>query len=620
MNKNLQILVLNYCIRNPKLFRYVYEFQETENIKRFFSFIGVHYILQILIDHYKNTKEILSKDLFQDIKFSYIPFQQWWSDASLEERTDFVELENKLFAPLTDKTFTKQRVRELLIETHSAYFRKKEQDEMLKTNADVAKIFVEISEKRKKFLSELDIDLEGDDRESAFFTDLESHYEKMRGITPLKTKHPSVNFYQRGLVLLVSDAKMYKTAISNDIVLHLARDKGMDVILFDLENGLHQMLIRLVQGYAAIPREWIYADTYVDKTELNNLVYGERGNEKTYTEYDPNAYYRVGDRYYKIYATKKVDEEKVVKGFDNSNVKWYINISFYEAKSEGIGKSILSSSVDGVYYDKSRVFFPLFPMLQEKLKTLNSSMKGNIKIEYLKKPTPSAIGKSIEFCIADDSKYGKTFYKDKNTRVAVIDWLALMKNDNQKAAAWEQMRQNYMDLKEIRKEFDVSMLAIEGVANPEVLSQPNINPYEVKTMNSRRSTFDAEAVVALCATREEREYNYRRIETLYDRYSENTVSYMRIHPNTQQVEVLDFEGKEDLSKLSIDERTKRIEKRLLEFRLYESRCPETFQEREMTFVLSPEEAKEATGMKLNIPLPKKDDEDDLDLGQIGLTI
>ena len=612
MNKNLQILSLNYCIKNPKLFRYVYEFQDTDNIKRFFSFVGVHYILQILIDHYKKHNEILSRDLFEDIKFAYIPFRDWWNDASLEERSDFVDLENKLFSDLKDINFTKDRVKSLLIETHAAFFRKKEQDEIIKTPSRVVEIFEEYTDKRKKFLLELEIDLEANSRESSFFTDVTEDFELLKGITPLKTHHPSINFYPRGLTLLVSDAKMFKTGISNDIVLYLADTLGMDVILFDLENGLHQMLIRLVQGYMNIPREWIYADTFVDKEELNALRYGE-DSDKNYLEYDPAGVYMQGERYYKIYATREIDSDKKVKGFDNSNISWKINVGFYEVIAEGTGSTAMYRKLDNVFYDKTRVFSPLLPRLRKKLKELNTGIKGNIKIEYLKKPTPSSIKRSIEFCINDDSQTGQTFYKDPKARVAVIDWLALMKNDNQKLATWEQMRQTYLDLKEIRKEYDVSMLAIEGVSNPEELSKAVINPYDVKTMNSRRSTFDAEAVVALCATTEERKHNYRRIETLYDRYSENTVSYIRVHPNTQQVEILDFEGHEDTHLLSIDDRSKKQEKRLVEFALYQTLCPDTFNERGMSAILSPEENFELRQKIQKFTEPQYNDLDGIDI-------
>lgn len=528
MTVEIQGQFLNFLLmsdKGQKLFKYVYEYDQSELLEKIFSFKGVKILIDILVSFYKEYEELPNKDTYQHLKSVYAPYLNWKQQASEDELIQMGLLETKLFSPVDNEKYSLDQIKEFILANHALHFQKKELQLLSEGLKNPAQIFEQLTEERYEFIAQLNLDVHGEDITHADALNPEPNaLDKIRGLSPYPTVYESLNLYKNALVLLLSDAKMGKTLVTLVLALHLAL-RGMHVLYADLENGLYQMLGRLFQSIIGCKKEWIYSGVYVHRDRINQEYRDEQGVLRPVLEYDWQCVYGVGTQVYKIMSWKEESEE--ARGFDDANVKWFTKVFIYRVE-EGQELVKLPITLSQDIYSDIRI------ILEQELQKFNTQIPGHISMNYIKECTPQKIHDIAKAKIADKTP----FYSDPNTRVLIVDWFTLLKPNNSKDSIWQGMRNTMMFFKDMRDRFNISMFGIEGVANPESLGVANINPYDVKPMNSRRTAFDAEAIVGLCATAEERAASVRRLETIYDRYSANTFTAIYMDFSTQTIKIL----------------------------------------------------------------------------------
>lgn len=515
-----------------------------EVIEEVFPFKASSLSLFTLMDYYKKFKTVPSKVGFTDFRAIDSKWTKFVGSIDKEQLALLKEFDKGIFQEIAkgDLPMVKEFVKELLIK-HKVVELDDEYNNRVQKGESSVQVLRDISQKQTTIATEVEDLIDGVEDEMLYMIDENVPFNRMKSKSGIQTAFLPIRFYWRGITTILAGAKSYKTGVAICTAVDMA-EKGLDVLMFDLENGLENYGNRIAQSIMKAPKECVFSNTYVNVSLLSHD--SRFPSNKGWEEYDDTIKYRKGDRVYRIVHHCKKAGAKY--SFDTTGDTWSTKVRLFEACRDF--PEIIEADDWDKNFDFWKEYYPdvaddnLYLDWEEEYARVARNCKaegwGQILPKYLKQATPSKIMAHIERHINDfTTANGSKFFKDPNRRVVIIDWMSLLKSSTGKRLPiWELTNDNYLELKAIRDKYDVSMLCIEGASNPELLRKAGTFPRDVNTKGSRQTNFDVVAKVALMATEEEMELNIRRLQTSEDRNSKPQTCYFKFFPETQTFESL----------------------------------------------------------------------------------
>jgi len=499
-----------------RLFKYFKEV-DAAVFKETFSSSAAQKIVELLGWYYGEYEDLPSEVVYDQIKREHTPFKKWLKQTSGEEKQDLRNFERVLFTPPEDEDYTIAQLIEFIVHCFLSKLIREEANKLSQEGIKPSEVIVWSQKERRLFIDKLNADVLQEDSDGLYILDGPGNTDDLQLLEGLGTCFESIVLYYRGITILVSSPKSYKTAISQNIAVHLMK-KGCDVLFADLENGRLKMERRFYQALLGAEKEWFYSGVYVDVTTI----------VKSVVKYEEDNTYAEGEKVYRIKSFKEGTKIISSGGLDKEVDQWHTKVYIYRAKvrnPEAKGDWEELDNKGGLFYDEQELYKDIFDELDKELNAISED-GGNIRLEYVKACTPAKLEKLIISLQDDDID----FFNSDRPRTIIIDWGQHLKANDKSLNYWERIRQNYQDLKDLRDSYGLHMLMIEAVKDYRKLADPNFKLRDLKIAGTENIGYDAECVVVLLATEEEQEKGYRRMVLSADRDrggGDHMVEYIR---------------------------------------------------------------------------------------------
>lgn len=471
-----------------------------------FNVEGVETIIATIGRHFETYKELPSESVWHEIKKTSSEYQKWFANAPQRNKKKLENFEAEIYAPVKDESFLEHQIISLLCKSHMAQVARDE----IELGASLEKTPMEALEwgmqERRKFLTK--INGLNKKSEGSLVLDVEHDYTNLADAEAIVTCFKSIRLYKQNLTVLAAPPKSFKTGISQNEAIELMK-QGHDVLYIDLENGMKRMMRRFIQSLLGVPKEWVYANSYVEIKEVEK--------EHGVKHYDRSKAYKLGDQIFKVVPNKEeIDKKKV----------WTLSIQFFEANTD------LPENPED--WDKTRTIEVGEVTIAQKFKEENERIRrssgGNIRLESMRNAAVEDIKALIEGYETEMTSEAN-FYSGAREKILILDWGQLVKNKNSKLAFWEKSRDNYSQYREVYESHDLYMLVIEAPTDYLKLSEPDFNPENLLTASNKNIVFDAVSVAVIMATKEEKAKGYRRIAISVDRDSALIWDYVKVDYN-----------------------------------------------------------------------------------------
>lgn len=452
---------------------------------------------------YGRFKALPSKEAWQDWRRSDAPLVKWLDTCPDEEEGSFVQLEAAMFRPPQDPDYTVHKLAQFITRMFMVRSMKDEALELSVSGTDPVEIFEKTRQERVAFHATLQSALDGHAREASEITG-EVRVDDLADTVALETLVPGLRLYRRGLTVLASPPKSFKTGLMQSVAVDLAR-RGAWVFYADLENGEAKSRRRFYQNMLNCPKEWLWSRVWLDEASLPVRVF-RRGEE-----------YNKGDEVVRVTP---------VKGEDG----WRLEGRKHRALCDD--PYAVEDWSPGTGFDLEEYLHPVGEVLEQALQ----AFPGKLWLEYIKGASVARLG-----------MLAKAFFAPAPAgvpKVMLIDWGQHVKNTNSKLNYWEKIRDNYAQLKDLRDEEDLHVLMVEAPKDYTKLSDPMFKKKDLRMAGTENIGFDVESLLVMLATEEEREKGWRRIMVVEDRDAESgdhTTSFLRLDYERMQVAPVDLE-------------------------------------------------------------------------------
>lgn len=536
LNKESQIRILNTLLQRDLGEKYIKYFNILDNsiVNRAFSFIGSSMLLHLIVEFYEKYKHIPEPPDFYQYCIDNAVYTDFMSNTHPDELEQFRAFEAKLFEPVVETDYLTKMIRDFIVHCYGNYitFQKLDALKEAEKSGDMGVVFEvhkEYNEKEHLFLLELEADL----GQGAKIEFKDIIYEDV-DITTLSDSTAihvfgTLHMYQHNIAVLMSPAKFWKTGAT--ILTGLATsDLKYETAFLDLENGYDRILRRVYQNFTKTTKNEVKFNLYLDRNILHNKYGLVLHNPYLNT-------YEEGQVTYDLEAIK--DEEGnehprlIFKRFDGMSAD---------------GSSGLWTTLEG-YEDLSLrdVSSPLQPVIDKAKQERRDKDVGGFHLAHAKGIKPKDIKRALIKLGKENERWERA--GKNNKRVLIIDWMLLLDSDEKRDSVWLKSNDIYASLQKMAEEFNLYIIAIEGVANPEMLKVWDVDLANIKPKFNKGIDYNAAHVSVFCACEAEKPTT-RRMYAKEDRDgssgTKDDCAYFLISPQLMQAKQITREEHQEM--------------------------------------------------------------------------
>jgi hypothetical protein len=496
-------------------------------------------IYKVFQKYYAANRTLPSRNMYNAYKHDVDTYANLKSSLK-SEKAKIQAFENLLWEPIPkgDKPELKRRFLEFAVLNASAQISLEETAgySHLEDSDSVIDLYKKTSRDRVNFLSRLEYLLDDHDTGQAGFVMNENYKwtpEVASSIPIISSICPSIRYYQNGMTTLLSGAKGGKTLVMLAEANALALDAGMDILLFDLENGLLKYRNRMYQNLIGVPRYAVEGNKMIDPQAIADI-------DPTIFRYDPHTRYEFGDIVWEYQYYYKFPQKR--RGYNVDDRELIIRPVFYRCNSvkpEPIEDEWGWESMDWERVDipvrLDDVIRPTDEAVRKEIKRRRLLGSGQVKVVNIGSPTTRNLEEVVHRVINDTDGMYDGFYEGLLTRGFFLDWVSLMKAEGRFQHISERTNDIYYGLKEIRDEHHCTQLVIEGTTNAGLFTSYNPNLREIKAKGSSETDYNVNAKIGIFASDLEDQRNVRRFRVIVDRDNAKTKNFMKVDFRNQQL-------------------------------------------------------------------------------------
>jgi hypothetical protein len=308
----------------------------------------------------------------------------------------------------------------------------------------------------------------------------------------ISTGYEAIKLVQGQITLFVGPSKTYKTGTGVNVAKNLI-NRGYEIFYVDTENGKQRMKTRFYQSMLEVRAESVWGDQFIDFEYLESVNIRKLLNGGSYEK---------GSVVYKLDLFRDPDDEKPPS----------FNLSFYRSTEavDSFSLDSLESSFKLLQPSKKTLdksILSLKKVLKDRMNNVRGRGKGGALRLYCNKDI------TVEKIILEfEKRKNSGFFKKPEKTVVIIDWMELVGTTTSKGGkGWEKKRHVYSMLSKFAEDNNVSILAIDGMLDTDVIHKNEIDAAELQIVGNNRSKFDANSIVVLAVTQDEKKAEVGRL-------------------------------------------------------------------------------------------------------------